>query len=82
MVVPGIGRNLFSVMAVAKKSIVTIFDYENLRLEGFTVTVPLWSKSGDLHSFVLALSADRYSIKELAINAVAKSGGRGGYRLR
>ena len=73
VVVPEIGHNLFSVMTVAKKRIVTIFDYENLRLEGFTVTVPLWSKSGDLHSFVLDLSADRYGAKELAMNAVANA---------
>ena len=59
VVVPGIGRNPFSVMAAAKKGIATIFDYENSRLEGFNVTMPLRNESDDLYSFVLDLSADR-----------------------
>ena len=46
--VPGIGRNRFLVRTAAKKGIVTVFDYENPRLEGFNVTVPLRSESGDL----------------------------------
>ena len=33
--------------------------------------MPLQSESGDLYSFVLELSADRYGAKELAMNAVA-----------
>ena len=45
VVVPGIGRNLFSVMTAAKKVIVTVFDYENPRLEGSNVTVPLRTKA-------------------------------------
>ena len=45
VVVLGIGRNLLSVMAAAKKGIVTTFDYENPRLERFDVTVPLRSES-------------------------------------
>ena len=72
VVVPRIGRNHFSVMTAAKKGIATILDYENPRMEGFSVTVPLWSESGDLYSFVLDLSADRYGAKELAKHAVAK----------
>ena len=71
--VPGIGLNLFLVMTAAKKSIATIFDYENSRLVGFNVTVPLRSESGDLYSFVLDLSADRYGANELAMNAVANA---------
>ena len=59
VVVPGIGRSPFSVMAAAKKGIATIFDYENSRLKGFNVTLPLRNESGDLYSFVLDLSADR-----------------------
>ena len=47
----------------------TIFDYKNLTLKGFNVTVPLRSESGDL-SFVLTLSADGYFAKDLAMNAV------------
>ena len=73
VMVPGIGRNLFSVMTAAKKGIVTIFDYENPMLERFNVTVPLWSESGDPYSFVLDLSADRYGAKDLAMNAVANA---------
>ena len=73
VVVLGIGRNLFSVMAVAKKSIVTIVDYQDPRLEGFDVAVPLQNENGDLYSLVLDLSADRYGAKELAMNAVANA---------
>ena len=71
--VPGIRRNLFSVMTAAKKSIATIFDNKNLKLEGFNVTVPLRSESGDLYSFVLGLSAEQYGVKELVINAVTNA---------
>ena len=72
VVLPGIGRNMFSVMTVSKKGIVSIFDYESPRLE-FNVTVPLQSESGNLYSFVLDLSADRYGAKQLATNEVAKA---------
>ena len=71
VVVAGIGCNLFSVMTAAKKGIMIIFDYENPRLEGFNITVPLRSESGDLYSFLLDSDTDRYDAKELAINAVA-----------
>ena len=50
VVAPGIGRNLFSVMTAAKKGIATIFDYDNPRLEGFNVTVPLPNENGNLYS--------------------------------
>ena len=73
VVVPRIGRNLLSVITAAKKSTVTIFDYENPRLEGCNVTVPLRSESGDLYSFVLDLSPGRYGAKELAMSAVANA---------
>ena len=73
VVAPRIGRNLFSVMTAGKKNIATIFDYENPRLEGFNVTVPLRSESGDLYSFVLDLSTDRYGTKELSMNTVANA---------
>ena len=73
MVVPGVRRNLFSVMTAAKKSIVIIFDYENPRLEGLNVTVPLRSWSGDLYLFVLDLSADRYGAKGQVMNTVANA---------
>ena len=69
----GNGRKLFSVMTAAQKGIVTIFDYGNPRLEGFNAIVPLRSESGDLCSFVLGLSADRYGAKKLVMNAVANA---------
>ena len=73
VVLPGISRNLFSVTTAAKKSIITIFDYENPRLKESNVIVPLRSKSGDLYWFVLALTANRCGAKELAMNAVANA---------
>ena len=60
-------------MTGAKKRAVTIFDYENPRLKGFNVTVPLRSESGDMYSFVLDLGADGYGTKELAMNLVANA---------
>ena len=72
-VVPGMGHNLFSVITAAKKGIVIIFGHENSRLEEVNVTVSLRSESVDLYLFVLDLSADGYSIKELATNAVANA---------
>ena len=59
----GIGRNLFSVMTAAKKGIVTIFDNESPRLEAFNVHVSLRSEGGNLYSFMLDLSADRYGAR-------------------
>ena len=73
VVVPGIGRNLFSVMTAAEKGIATIFDYKNPRLEVINATVPLRWESGDLYSLVLDLSADIYGAKKLAINAVTNA---------
>ena len=73
MVVPGVGRNLISVMTAAKKGIATIFDYENPRLEEFNPTVPLRSESSDLYSFLLGFSADRYGAKKLAMNTVTNA---------
>ena len=49
VVVPEIGRDLFSVRTIAKTGIVAMFNYENPRLEGFNVTVPLRSESGNLY---------------------------------
>ena len=60
-------------MTSAKKGIGTMFDYENPRLEGFNVTVPLRNKSGDLYSFVLDLIAHRYGAKGLTMNAFANA---------
>ena len=73
VVVPRIGRNLFSVSTAAKTSFMTISDCEKPRLEGINVTVPLRSESGDPCSFVRDFSADGYATKDLAINAVANA---------
>ena len=73
VVVHGMGRNLFWVITAAKKGIVATFGHENSRLEEVNVTVPLQSESGDLYLIVLDLSADGYSVKELATNAVANA---------
>ena len=73
VVVPGMGRNMFTAITAAKKGIVVIFSHENSRLEKVNVTVPLRSESDDLYLFVLDLSADGYSVKELATNAVANA---------
>ena len=68
MVVPGIRRNLFSVMAAANDGILTIFNYQNPGLEGFGIPAPIRSESGDPYSIMLYLSADGYRARELAMN--------------
>ena len=73
VLVSRIERNLSSATAAVQKGLVTIFDYEKPRLEGFNVTVPLRSESGNLDSFVLDLSADGYGPRELAMNAVTNT---------
>ena len=70
VVVPGVGRSLFLVMTAGKNGIATIFE---LRKPQINVTEPLRSESGDLYSFVLNLSTDRYGAKEQAMNAVANA---------
>ena len=55
-------------MAAANEVILTISDYQNPRLEGFSVPVPLRSESGDLYSIMLYLSANGYGARELAMN--------------
>ena len=60
---------------------VTTFDYEDSRLERFNVTVPLRRMGGDLYSFVLDISADRFGAKELAMNAVVLSCGTSGWAI-
>ena len=70
LVVPTIGRNLFSVKTATRNVIVSIFDRENPRLEAFGVNLPLCGEQDNLHLFVLGLSADAYGATELAMNAV------------
>ena len=72
-VVPGIGRNLFSVIEADKKRHCDHLRLRNPRLEEFNVTVPLRSESDDFYSFVLDLSADRHGAKELTKNAAVNA---------
>ena len=73
LVVPTIGRNLFSVKAATRNGIVSIFDRGNPRLEAFGVTLPLLGEQDNLYSFVLDLSAEASGTTELAMNAVSNA---------
>ena len=70
VIVPGIGRNLFSVKTAARTGIVSIFDVNNPRLEAAEITVPLRGEDNSLYSFKLDLSVDGYAGKELVMNAI------------
>ena len=70
LIVPGIGRNLFSVKSATKKGVVSIFDLDNPRLELSGITVPLRAEDDDLYSLVFDLSADSHGGKELAMTAM------------
>ena len=72
-IVPGIRRNLFSVKSATKKGTVSIFDFDNPRLELSGTTVPLHAEDGDLYSFVFDLSADSHGGKELAMDAITNA---------
>ena len=50
LVVPGIGCNLFSVKSATKKSVISIFDFDNPTLELSGITVPLRAEDDDLYS--------------------------------
>ena len=73
LIVPGTGRNLFSVKSTTKKGVVSIFDFENVRLELSDITVPLRAEDDDLYSLAFDLSADNYGDKELAVNAMTNA---------
>ena len=72
-IVPGIGRNLFSVKSAAKKGVVSIFDFDNPRLELSGTTALLRAKDYDLYSLVFDLKANSHGGKELAINAMTNA---------
>ena len=72
LVVPTIGRDLFSVKKAIGKGAVSIFDHENSRLESFRATVPLREEHDDLYLFTLDLSAGGYGRTELAMNIASK----------
>ena len=73
LIVPAIGRNLFSVKSTTKKGVVSIFDFDNFRLELSDITVPLRAEDDDLYSLAFDLSADNYGDKELAMNAMTNA---------
>ena len=70
LIVPGIERNIFSVKSATKKGIVSIFDFDNPRMELSGITITLWAEDDDLYSLVFDLSADNLGGKELAMYAM------------
>ncbi|CAM9166972.1 unnamed protein product, partial [Sphacelaria rigidula] len=55
LVVPGLGRNLFSVKQATKKGVVSIFEINNPRLETNNFTVPLQELESGLNFFSLGV---------------------------
>ena len=72
LVVPGLGRNLFSVKQAARNDIVSIFDMDDPRLEANNFNPPLQELGYDLYSFSLDLS-NKICAAELAMQATAKA---------
>ena len=70
---PSIGRNLFSVKSATKKGVVSIFDFDNSRLEISGITVLLRAEDDDLYSLTFDLCADSHGGKELAMNAMTNA---------
>ncbi|CAM9790762.1 unnamed protein product, partial [Sphacelaria rigidula] len=68
LVVPGLGRNLFSVKQATRNGVVSIFDINNPRLETNNFTVPLQELESDLYFFSLELSS-RNNASGLALQA-------------
>ena len=73
LIVPGIGRNLFSVKSATKKGIVSIFDFNDPRLELSGITAPFRAEDDDLYFLVFDLSAGSDGCKELAMNAMTNA---------
>ncbi|CAM9813692.1 unnamed protein product, partial [Sphacelaria rigidula] len=57
LVVPGLGRNVFSVKQATRYGVVSIFKINNLRLDTNDFTVPLQELESDLYFFSLELSS-------------------------
>ena len=70
---PGIGRNRFSVKSATKKNVVSIFDFDNPRLELSGIIVPLRAEDNHLYFFVFDLSAVSHGGKELAMNVMTNA---------
>ena len=56
LIVPGLGRNLFSAKQAARNGVVSIFDITNPRLETHSHMFPLQELGHDLYSFSLDLA--------------------------
>ena len=73
LIVPSIGRNLFSVKSATKKGVGSIFDFDKPRLELSDATVPVRAEDDDLYSLVFGLSADSHGGKGLAMNVMTNA---------
>ena len=73
LVMSGIGCNPFSVKSATKKGLVSMFDFDNPRLELSDITFPLRSEDDDPYSFVFDLSANSHGGKELAMNTMTNA---------
>ena len=72
LIVPGLGRNLFSVKQAARTGVVSIFDMNNPRLKANKLTFPLQALGHDLYSFSLDLTHGGNG-PEQAMQAAAKA---------
>ena len=70
LIMPGSGRNLFSVKQASLNGVVSIFDKYNLRLEANNFTLPLQELESDLYILSLDLVSGS-SAPELAMQAAA-----------
>ena len=72
LIVPGLGRNLFSVKQAVRNGVVSIFDMNNPRLEANILTFPLQAVGHDLYYFSLDLTRGGNG-PELAMQAAANA---------
>ena len=70
LIVPGLGRNLFSVKQAARNGVVSIFDMTNPKLETHANTFPLQELGHDLYYLSLNLAGGGIG-PELAMQAEA-----------
>ena len=73
LIVPGIGCSLSYVKSATKKGVVSIFDFDNPRLEISGINISLRAKDDDLYSLVFNASAYSHGNKELAMNAMTNA---------
>ena len=57
LIVPGIGRNIFSVKLATKKGAISIVDFDNPRLESSGITVTLRAEDDELYFFWCLIEA-------------------------